>query len=111
MRSELNLDHFKCYEAATKPGTPQFIPREVTLVDQFMEGTATVRRPTKWCDAVDKNREGIRDPAARLECYDIRDATVPSLNVKATVTNQFGTTRLLEQNPLALCVPSREPVH
>jgi hypothetical protein len=104
--SKLKVDHFKCYQAQTKAGTPPFVPVQVSLVDQFMEGTATVRSPTKWCNPVDKNEEGILNPTKHLECYDIRNPDVPPLNRKVSVTNQFGRTNLIVQNPLALCVPS-----
>src|SRR5712691_431471 len=71
--SALAIDHFKCYQVERTSGTPPFKFRTVVLQDQFESKITSVRAPLLFCDAVDKNGEGILDPAAQLTCYRILD--------------------------------------
>jgi hypothetical protein len=99
---ECPLDHFKCYSTRT---TTPFAPRDVTLGDQFEDVTATVERPIRFCNPVDKNDEGIIDPTAHLMCYDIdqHERFVPR---DVLVTNQFGEQRMRVHRPVSLCNPA-----
>ena len=69
--SALAIDHFKCYQVERTIGTPPFKFRTVVLQDQFESKITSVRTPLLFCDAVDKNGEGVLDPAAQLTCYRI----------------------------------------
>jgi len=72
--SALAIDHFKCYQVERTIGTPPFQARTVTLQDQFESKLTSVRAPLLFCDAVDKNGEGVLDPSAQFTCYRIVDA-------------------------------------
>lgn len=72
MPSALDLNYFKCYRVRPKD---RFASRTVTLADQFETQTATVVKPRLLCNPVDKNGEGIFDPAKHLTCYTLRQPT------------------------------------
>jgi hypothetical protein len=92
-------DHYKCYKSRA-----DFEQRSVSLVDQFGQSTATVLRPDRFCNPVDKNNEGINNPDAHLNCYRIREPSGPSRDV--VVNNQFGDLRLTATKAHSLCVPA-----
>lgn len=95
------LDHFKCYEAK---GNPPNVA--VDLQDQFgAESGILVEKPEFFCNPVDKNGEGIRNPAAHLTCYKIK-ANGEERNV--VTTNQFGEQTLEVEKSELLCVPSEK---
>jgi YVTN family beta-propeller protein len=104
-----DLDHFKCYKARTAVGAGAFKPRTVTLSDAFETKTTTVQKPTSVCLPVDTNGEGIIDPAARLECYTIRDVKgQPKFTSrKVQDENTSGTDTLTLTKAGTLCVPAR----
>ncbi len=97
---ECDEEHFKCY--ATRPG--RFPERQVTLVDQFGRSTATVLRPRRFCNPVDKNGEGIVDPTAHLNCYSIMESGFRAVTV--AVENQFGEQTLTVTRAETLCLPA-----
>jgi len=90
------LDHFLCYQAKITVRTPRFGPvRRVGLSDQFESGLFDVTKPLALCPPADKNGEGIDDPDAHLEAYQLKlsivDPPQPH-HVKRTgirVANQF----------------------
>jgi hypothetical protein len=94
------LDHFKCYAANTLQP-----PQTITLADQFMTTTATLKRPYRFCNPVDKNGEGITDPTGHLMCHRIRDA-VRFTPRDVLIRNQFGdqTARIIKTE--SLCNPA-----
>src|SRR5581483_3222694 len=96
------LDHFKCYRG-NAPG----VTRTVTLADQFLTTTASVRKPSHFCNPVDKNGEGIQDPTGHLMCHKVRDMTrfIPR---DVLVRNQFGDqiVRVLKSD--TICNPARK---
>jgi hypothetical protein len=96
---ECDDDHYKCYKSRAS-----FEQRPVELVDQFGASTATVLRPDRFCNPVNKNSEGINDPDAHLNCYKIREPRAPSRDV--VVNNQFGELRLTATRAKSLCVPA-----
>lgn len=102
------LDHFECYGARTKRGTPRFTRRTVDLVDEFETRTVRVLKLQSFCNAVDKNGEGIPNPNAHLTCYRIQDTRgqkrFPRSNV--VVRNQFGDLGLTLYPAMTLCLPS-----
>jgi hypothetical protein len=105
--SSLQVDHFKCYRARGRG----FSARGVTLADQFETAPLTVVRPRLLCNPVDKNGEGILDPAAHLVCYVLRPGSAAARDV--TLVDQFATQdartlRLSTRRAWALCVPSEK---
>jgi hypothetical protein len=104
----LTLDHFKCYDAKTTPGTPKFQPLNVFLEDQFEDKDTRVLKPDTLCNPVDKNGGGIIDPTAHLKCYDIKDVSgqTPFDGRDVIVVDQFGTEELTLGKPRTLCVPA-----
>ena len=108
--SDLLIDHFQCYKVKVAPGTPKFEKQEVTLDDQFNSGTAIVEKPLALCNPVDKNGEGILNPANHLVCYSLNKG--PKLDPKPEVTSvdQFGPLDLTVLKAERLCVPSTKEV-
>lgn len=93
------LDHFKCYKA--KGASPNVA---VDLEDQFgVEPGVLVEQPKLFCNPVDKNGEGIHNPAAHLTCYKIEG---DGEKRDVVVGNQFGGQSLEVKKPELLCVPS-----
>src|SRR5262245_57509878 len=101
-----SADHFKCYKLIQST-VQDFLPRQVTLVDQFDTELATVVRPLRFCNPVDKNGEGITDPTAHLNCYTIAPGQ-PFRHRFVTVRNQFGDQMLRLVRPDSLCVPAEK---
>jgi hypothetical protein len=102
--SELDVDHFACYRV--KPTRGKRPP--VTLADQFETKRAKVLRPYTFCNAVDKNGEGIKNQRAHLTCYKIKDVRgqTPFVPRTTNVENQFGAGTLRVSRARLLCVPS-----
>jgi hypothetical protein len=94
-------DHFKCYKTMEP-----FASRQVSLEDQFVATTATVLRPSRFCNPVDKNGEdpGAPTDPAHLNCYGIREPRFEKRDV--VVENQFGEQALTVVRPFELCVPA-----
>jgi cysteine-rich repeat protein len=101
------FDHFKCYKS-TDAKSPPFTPVTVTVTDQFEQKTTLVKKPSLFCNPVNKNGEGIGDTTAHLVCYDVKDTKgqtkFAGRNVE--VGNQFGTVQLRATKAGLLCVPS-----
>lgn len=104
------VDHFKCYKVTPTPGTSPFRPRQATVVDQFNQPKVfDVKKPTRLCNPVDKNGEGIQQPDAHLMCYQVKKAIgQPNHNpvLGLFVNNQFGPERLNTVVEEELCLPS-----
>ena len=96
------IDHFECYRVVHA----RFAQRGVIVSDQFGDLTVDVKRPARFCAAVDKNGEGIRDPAASLMCYRIRTRQRHIVEPIST-TNQFGSDTFELRGRRELCVPSQ----
>ncbi len=101
--SDLNLDHFKCYEAEGNA-----VDVTVRLEDQFgpLE-EVLVSEPELFCNPVDKNEEGIIDEESHLTCYEI-EIDDEGTETVASVENQFGLQVLEVEEPVLLCVPSEK---
>lgn len=98
-----NFDHYKCY----KVGQPQAAsPGTVTLADGFETRTTRVLRLDSVCLPVDKNGEGIDDPARRLACFRIRNAPgqPPSAARVVGVDTQLASAAQTVTRPRLLCV-------
>ncbi len=103
-----DLDHFSCYGARTAPGTQGFTQRQLVLDDALEAKSAKVLRTNTFCTAVDKDGQGIADPTARLQCYDIRNGTgeTPFSRRTLTVADELGTTQWSLRKPQLLCMPA-----
>jgi hypothetical protein len=104
-------DHFLCYKAKEKSGTPKFQKVIVDLEDQFgLFLDVEVEKPKMFCNPVDKNDEGINDPTAHLTCYKVKRGSEPKLPKRVVQTDdQFGELTLkIGSKPKTLCVPSEK---
>ena len=100
-------DHFACYDVDEKTSLPKGL--EVDLSDQFTtEEGVKIKEVKEICVPVDKNGEGILNPAFHLVCYDVESKEEGKANVR--VTNQFTTDQPqeleVEKKMERLCVPS-----
>jgi hypothetical protein len=106
-----NVDHYKCYDVKVSSGTPKFVPRSVSVVDQFNQPKVfDVTKPTQLCTPVDKRSEGIKNPFGHLMCYQVKPDKgqpkhTPVVNI-IHVNNQFGPEQLDTVKETELCVPS-----
>jgi hypothetical protein len=101
VRSTLNLDHFKCYEAESDKA----VSKNVNLTDQFGAEKVLVGKPGLFCDSVDKNDGGIKNPTANLTCYKIDTEDTDEQSRTVVVKNQFGAGNLTVGDSQLLCVP------
>jgi hypothetical protein len=102
----LALPHFQCYELDRRPFTPI---RDVSLIDQFGDGTVDVRRPKRICNPANKRNEDPSAPSLpdHLVSYEIRKTGARFERVRdVRVTNQFGTIDVDLRRPSRLLVPS-----
>jgi len=106
----LTVDHFNCYKVKVTEGTPEFVPLQVTLEDQFTAPRVfDVDKPTRLCNPVDKNGEGILNPELHLLCYKVKPAKDEPKHEKIEsihVNNQFGPLQVDTKKEKELCVPS-----
>jgi hypothetical protein len=80
----------------------------VELSNQFQERRVKLFRTEQFCNAVDKNGEGILDPSAHLTCYKV-GRPVSAVRPKVISTDQFGELELnVRKRRTQLCVPSQE---
>jgi len=107
-----NADHFKCYKIKVTKGTAKF-PKGVqaTVVDQFENRVYDIKKPFELCTPVDKNGEGILNPAGHLMCYKAKRAKDQAKHTKVEgrihINNQFGLDQQLDTvKELKLCVPA-----
>ena len=100
----LNSDHFKCYRVEITEGTPEFVSLQVALEDQFTaQRVFEVDEPTRLCNPVDKNGEGMMDPDTHLMCYDVRRVDIANIHVN----NQFGPLQVAtKKEKKEICVPA-----
>jgi hypothetical protein len=89
-------------------------PRRNNPSDRFRAATAftavgdqvRVQKVKQFCNAVDKNDEGITDPSAHLTCYDIRGPL--STRPQAVTTDQFGELELdVRKQRSQICLPTQ----
>lgn len=113
--SSLDIDHYRCYKANFKKGFVFSPPTGVDIGDQFEFTTANVRPGNRltFCNPVNKNGEGILNPAAHLTCFRLLEA-VSEPNKDVAVDNQFGNDQRLtvrrQTASTQLCLPSTKTV-
>lgn len=103
---ESAVDHYKCYDIKVTKGTTPFSPLAVTLSDQFEDDTFDVLKPKRLCNPVNKNDEGIKNPAAHLMCYQVKPSGKHPDQLGLYTTDQLGQERLDTVSEEELCVPS-----
>jgi hypothetical protein len=97
------IDHFKCYKAKGK-----LQASGLTVDDQFGTISLNLTRMLHFCTAVDKNGEGIINPAANLACYKVRlPGGNPPMPGTVFINNQFGNNSFGVFRPTELCIPSQ----
>ena len=105
-------DHFACYDVKEETKLPKGL--EVNLSDQFTtEEGVKIKKVKEICVPVNKNGEGILNPAFHLVCYDVKSKEKVKANVR--VTNQFTTDqpqelKIKNKKIKRLCVPSFKEV-
>jgi hypothetical protein len=107
-----DVDHYKCYKVRSTSGMPKFPPAvQVTMADAFTAPAKMldVKRPRLLCVPVDKNGEGIKNPARHLMCYKVKVALgapphTPQLGVR--LNNALGRSWLDSKREDMLCVPA-----
>ena len=103
------VDHYKCYKAKKIAGGPAFVERTVTLADEVETKVTRLIKTTEYCNAVDKDGNGIADPNAHLQCYQIKDAPGQARfsASNTTVDNEFGDGQALTLKKIKrVCVPA-----
>ncbi|MCC6764718.1 MAG: hypothetical protein IT293_08655 [Deltaproteobacteria bacterium] len=103
------VDHYKCYKAGKASGATAFVERSVTLVDGVETKVTRVIKTTEFCNAVDKDGQGIQNPDAHLQCYQIKDAPGQARFASSTETvdNELGNGQQLTlKKAKRLCVPA-----
>jgi len=98
-----DIDHYLCYRVTAYDG-PAGI--QVKLQDQFGQMVAHAAKPALLCNPVDKNGEGIQDPAAHLLCYSLTDVEDDPGERKVVTETQFGKTTLTVEGMRNLCLPA-----
>ena len=108
------VDHFLCYPVRkAEPKLPR--DTEVFATDQFNEPESKlfiVKKPTRFCNPVDKNGEGIKNPDNHLMCYRVKRARGEPRHERVGLFthDQFGQMELRTRRERELCVPSTKTV-
>jgi hypothetical protein len=101
------LDHYLCYKAGNAWGFDKFPKTVVTLSDQFQDRTTTLLKPMHYCNAVNKNGEGIDNPESHLTCYKAHRAV--KIKPQVLTADQFGRQALsVQKQTTQLCVPTQQ---
>lgn len=99
------MDHYKCYQGNDLK-TPKFTKQLVTTTDQLTTADETLALKLQFvCAPVDKNGEGIENPATHLACYGVK-ASALSGAPRVLVSTQFQSTQFQLQKPKLLCLPT-----
>lgn len=107
-----HVDHYRCYQAKTSPGSTPLAPQIVDVVDEYGTRPHTVGKPALYCNPTLVEQNGylidvIDDPDARLTCYQVKDAGgAPFERQNAFTRHRFGTEALRVVKSRLLCLPS-----
>ena len=103
-----DVDHFLCYQIEDDDDDNLGIL--ISVVDQFNQPKLfDVKKPRRFCNPVDKNGEGIKNPQTHLMCFSVRRATGEPKHERIDgifVNDQFGPGRVRTKKERELCVPS-----
>jgi hypothetical protein len=107
-----SVDHYKCYGIAQTAGPARFLSSEVEAIDRFQARRLRVLRPGHLCLPVDKNGEGIKNPAGVLTCYRVRRLLRHAMHASQPVhvSDQFGSLTRDVVVETRLCVPGVSPL-
>jgi hypothetical protein len=102
-------DHFTCYKVRNSPGTPKFVPRIASVVqDQFGPLSVNIMKPKKLCVPTNKANE---EPGAELHgehliCYQAKLVST-FIPVRAYTANQFGGETLDVKKVTEVCIAAQ----
>jgi len=97
------LDEFTCYRVRASRQDAQ----ELTLTDQFGNGSVKVLRPRTLCVPTSRDGSSIKDSKANLLCYAVRDAGGSASGAhEITLNGPFGTDTLRVTHRRRLCLPT-----
>lgn len=103
--SPMLTDHFECYRVR---GARSANASPLTVQDQFVTASERLLNLQELCVPVDKNGEGIVNPALKLMCYRTKYAgpRFHGVDGPVFVNNQFGAATLHASHGDELCLPS-----
>jgi hypothetical protein len=101
-------DHYKCYKVKDRK-MPPFQRDQVDLVDQFVSEQLLTIKPFLLCTPVNKNGEGINDPAMHQCCYKLKAPRLSSVP-RVEIASQFQTSTLDVIKAQLLCAPCTKTV-
>lgn len=102
------LDHYKCY-SGNDLQTPPFVEQTVDTSDQLGPEQITADSLKYLCAPVNKNGEGISDPAAHLACYRINAAKLDP-RPRVEISSQFQSSQFEMKRPRYMCLPATKVV-
>ena len=86
--------------------TYRIISDRLGSVRQFGTIVEDIKRPRRFCNAVDKNGGGIIDATKHLLCYKVRSPAGPPTRSTVFILNQFGNDSFTLFGTRELCVPT-----
>jgi hypothetical protein len=102
------LDHFSCFHARTSPGTPKFVPVQLSASDLVQMRLYDLTKPMRLCVAADKNGEGVQSRLAAVLCYKAKKVPGQPAHDRVEgqihLNNQFGTLRIDTGREKEICV-------
>jgi hypothetical protein len=104
------IDDYTLYRSKRTRRAPRFEPREVNLVDQWIDRDVKLTQPARFgTPTVTKTNPDYVNEEAKLTCYPVKKfGKFKKRDVE--IRNEFGQQRLTVRKPKLLCVPSVEPV-
>jgi hypothetical protein len=110
------VDHYRCYAVKENPASTFIKIEDVALVDQFIAAQVPgggpkvfdLKKPERFCVAVDKNGEGVKSPLTHLACYKANAGKGQPKHAAVNVflNNQFGPEDVLTTREEEVCIPS-----
>jgi hypothetical protein len=104
------LDTFVCFSARTTPGTPKFVPVQVSASDQFQTRLYDVKKPLRLCVPAAVGDAGVQNPRAAVLCYKIQRASGQPAHQRVVgqihLQNDLGAQRVDTSREKELCVPA-----
>jgi hypothetical protein len=105
----VEIDDYTVYRSSRTRRTPRFEPREVNLVDQWIDRDVKLTKPARFGTPAKFGGSDYVNEEAKLTCYQIRKfGKFKKRDVY--IQNEFGQEQLTVRKPQLLCVPSVEPV-
>jgi hypothetical protein len=103
----VELDDYTMYRSTRTRRTPRFEPREVNLVDQWIDRDVKLVQPSRFATPARFNADPL-NPEAQLTCYPVRRfGKFEKRDV--SIQNDFGQQQWTVNRPQYLCVPSTNP--